>query len=146
MNQRKPTTDEPIDQRTDRGLGVAVRNLTDGVTDLVRCQFQMLRIETKREATEAGKRGGMMAAVGGIALVGYGLLMVGLVLVGGWIWGIGGAAVTALVLGAVHVLIGAVGAWRGIEGFREQEQRIEEKTQNLTGSGNPPWLEEKAES
>lgn len=147
MNQRKPTTDEqPRPEEAAEGLVPTIRNLTDGVTDLIRYQFQLLRLEAKREATDAGRRGGLLAAFGGILLVGYGLFMVGLVLIGGWLWGVGGGAITALVLGGLHLLIGGIGAWRSIQGFREQEQRIERKTQNFTESGSPLWLEEKAES
>jgi len=146
VNQRKPATDETTAQRPGEGLIPAIRELTDGITDLVRYQFQLLRLEAKREATDAGKNGGLLAAYGGVALIGYTLVLVGLILGGGWLWGTGGAALVAFGLGAAHLLIGGVQSMRRINDFQDQKRRIEQKSQNLTGNGDLPWLEEKAES
>ncbi len=130
---------------TRKGLVPAIRDLTEGTTDLIRHHFELLRIELKREATEAGEHGGVVALGAGIALLGYLLLNLTIILtVGWWTASIGGMALAALVLGVGHAALGGWLALSGIGEFREQQQRIERKTRTLTGK--QPWLEENPES
>lgn len=128
-----------------KGLVPAIRDLTEGTTDLIRHHFELLRIELKREATEAGEHGGVVALGAGIALLGYLLLNLTVILaVGWWTGGIGGMTLATLVLGVGHAGLGGWLAVSGLGEFREQQQRIERKTRTLTGK--QPWLEENPES
>lgn len=126
------------------GLVPAIQNLTDGVSDLVRSQFELIRLEVKNEATEAGRRGGSLLLYTGIALLGYGLLNLALILVAGWFFGITGMTLAALGLGLAHLGFGVVQSMRHIEEFQEQHERLERKTRSLTGK--QPWLEENPEN
>jgi len=128
------TDDADPDRRTElppreAGISGALRELTDGVTDLVRSQFELLRLETKREATEAGSTAGKLAASAVVALFGYGLLLIAFVLGVGW-WGYGpaGMAVCAATLGGLHVVGGLIGIRIYLAEFDEQDRRLEQKT------------------
>jgi hypothetical protein len=130
---------------TRKGLVPAIRDLTEGTTELIRHHFELLRIELKREATEAGEHGGVVALGAGIALLGYLLLNLTVILaVGWWTDGIGGMTLATLVLGVGHAGLGGWLAVSGLGEFREQQQRIERKTRTLTGKQT--WLEENPES
>lgn len=142
MSDEQTTTRRPA--QTEKGLVAAVRNLTDGVTDLVQSQFELLRLEVKREASEAGRRGGSLLLYSGIALVGYVLLNFAAVLFAGGVFGLWGMAITALALGVVHLAVGLGYVLRDLDAIQEQRERLERKTRSLTGKQS--WLEESPEN
>ncbi len=128
-----------------KALVPAIRDLTEGTTDLIRHHFELLRIELKREASEAGERSGVLLAGAGVALLGYGLVNLTIVLFFGWLFAsLGAMTLAALGLGVAHL---GIGGWLTISrlgDFREQQRRLERKTRTLTGT--QPWLEENPES
>ena len=137
-------SDNPPAEAKAPGLVPAIQNLTDGVSNLIRSQFELLRIEAKREVTEAGRRGSSLLLWSGVALLGYGMLLFSAVLLVGWAFGIGGMAIASLVLGLAHMLVGLLLSIRRLQGFEEQHDRLEQKTRSLTGTDQ--WLEEKPEN
>ena len=56
---------EPVE---DRSLGELFSNLTHDLTDLMRSEMELAKVEMKEEAAKAGKAAGML---GGAALAGY---------------------------------------------------------------------------
>jgi uncharacterized membrane protein YqjE len=139
-------TDRP-ERNAAKGEGIvpAIQNLTDGVIDLVQNQVELVRVEFRREATEAGERGGTLLLYAGLALMGYGLINIALILLAGWLGGLPAMFVTALLLGLAHLGFGATLARRKVEGFQQQQERLERKTRRITGQ-DQPQLEESSDS
>ena len=127
------------------GLVSAIQRLTDGVTNLVRNQVELVRIEFRREATEAGQRSGALLLFAGLALLGYGLVNLSVIFLAGWLLGFAGMTLASLLLGVVHLGVGYTHAREHVEGFQAQQERLEHKTRKLTGN-QPPQLEETPES
>lgn len=121
------------------GLVPAIRDLTDGVADLVRHRIDLLRLEIQREATEAGRRSGTLLVFGGLALLGYGLLNFAVVAAAGWWFGFAGLTGAALTLGFLHLAVGAWGVIDRLQDFEQQRKRIERKTEPQRS--DEPWLE-----
>ena len=139
-------TDRP-ERNAARGEGIvpAIQNLTDGVIDLVQNQVELVRVEFRREATEAGERGGVLLLYAGLALMGYGLINIALILLAGWLGGLGTMFATALLLGLAHLAFGSMLARRQVQGFQEQQERLERKTRRITRQ-EQPQLEENSDS
>jgi len=126
-------TEEAADlEATEPGLRAAIQNLADGVTGLVRDQFELLRVETKREATRAGSTGGRLAASAVVGVLGYAFSLLALVLGVGWASGVGAMAICAGVIGGLHLIGGLIGARYYLRQFEKQRDRIEQKTRTHT--------------
>lgn len=126
-------TEETADlEATEAGLAEAIRNLADGVTGLVRDQFELLRVETKREATRAGRTGGKLAAAAVVAFLGYGFTLLALIVGVGWAFGLGAMAFCAAAVGGVHLLGGLYALRFYLDKFGEQRDRLERKTRTHT--------------
>lgn len=120
------SSDRPPPSETD--LIGAIRDLTDGLTDLVRHQIELVRTEFRQELDEFRHRGITLFIAAATALVGYLLTLVGIILVAGWLGGLAVAGPVALGLGALHLFGGAFYAGRQAEQLDEQRERIRERT------------------
>lgn len=85
------------------GLKPAFERLTDGVSALVKQHIELARHEITVDATTAARRIGILAACGVVALIGYLILMTGILLLAGWLGGLLAAWITALALGLIHL-------------------------------------------
>lgn len=127
------------------GLGAAFRDLTDGISGLVRNQFELIRIETKHEASEAGSTAGKLAGSAIIAFLGYGFLLLALVFsVGWWGYGLDGMALFAGIVGALHLIGGLLGVRAYLAKFGAQQERLEKMTRTRTEAEK--WQEKNPEN
>ncbi len=134
------------------GLAAALRNLTEGLSDLVRQHLTWLRLELQREASEAGRHGGYLAVFGAIAVLGYLWLSVTLVLLVGAVVGaiftpssgLLGMGVATFVLGFVHLGVGGYYARTQLEALQEQQRRLQDINDPLIE--NESWAQETMET
>lgn len=111
------------------GLAGALKNLADGLSGLVRNQFELIRIEAKHEATEAGTLAGKLTGSAIVALLGYGFLLMALVFGVGWLgYGVGAMALCATLVGLAHLIAGLVGIRTFLAKFEQQQERLEQMT------------------
>jgi hypothetical protein len=89
------------------GIVAAFKDLTDGLSVLVRQHLELVRLEVKEDAQILGGHIAIFALFGAIVLMGYGLLNLSAILFAGWGFGLHGMAVTSLVLAIVNLGIGA---------------------------------------
>ncbi|MFB6264403.1 MAG: phage holin family protein [Bradymonadaceae bacterium] len=133
-----------------RGLLTALRDLADGLDELVRSQLALLRIEVAREGSIAWEQSAALLLSAITALIGYALLLLGIVVAVGAYAGLTPASVTALALGLFHLVPGLIGAHRQLQGLEHQRERLEKKTALLTGDDSwetqmPPTSPEPAD-
>lgn len=91
--------------KRDGVLGVA-RDTADALGRLTLQHLKLARIEIRADLRAMGLQAGMIAVLGAIAMVGYGLTMAGLAVIlgGGWKGG-----VPLLLIGTAHVLGAGLG-------------------------------------
>lgn len=130
---------QPVIQ-TQSGFQEAIDGLTDGLSRLVRNHFELARTEVRREATELGQYLAAMAIFASIALVGYGLLNVAIVLVAAWIAGLPAMAITAIVLALLNLGVAAFAMARIIARLRDSDLSLSQTTHEL--QRNKQWLKE----
>lgn len=107
----------------DRGLTSLVSRLADGLTKLVSQHLTLAKLELAEDAKTIGREAGMIAAFVPFILIGYALLCVALsLLLGRWLGAAGGFAV----VGAVHLIAGAIGAFTAIR--RLQSRKVLDET------------------
>lgn len=117
----------------EQGIAAALRDLTDGVTDLVRYQAELIRVEARRETSEAGARGAKLLMFAGVAAVGYLLLNAALLSLAFAVFGTIIGVIVAAVLAIGHLGLGGLGIWRQLRGFEKQRERLESTAKSVSG-------------
>jgi uncharacterized membrane protein YqjE len=125
-----PVARQPADGAAEQSLGSLVSVAVKDLTQLVRCELDLAKMELRDDAVRIGTGGaliGVAAFVGCLALVlvsfayAYGLARLGI-----WIWAAFLiAAGTWVVLGALAVLIGYL-RFRNLTGFRQTRRTVAE--------------------
>lgn len=132
MSERDPQENVPRP-----GLLSALRELTDGLDELIRSQIALLRVEAAREASAAWENSAPLIVATMGAFLGYGLLLCTFILVAGALGGLTWMAGTALVLAVLHLGPGLFTIVRQLRELEVQRDRIESKAASLTG--DQPW-------
>ena len=135
---REPIPREPMRAPAeDRSLGELLSELTDEVRTLVRQEVTLAKVELKEKATRSGRNigmiagGGIVAYVGGLAVVAAVILLLGLIMP---YW------LSALIVGAVLLLAGYAIAQKGLDSFKEMNFKPERTTQTL--QEDKQWIKE----
>jgi uncharacterized membrane protein YqjE len=119
----------PDDQPgTDRSLGDLFGNLTSELSELVRSEMELARVEIREEAAKAGRAAGLLGAGGLIAYLGLGLVAMAAA------WGLAeviDAGWAFLIVGVVIAAIGAVLVMKGRDQLREVRPVPEETVETL---------------
>ena len=100
----------------DQSLGDLFGNLTSDLSELLRSEMELARVEIREEAAKAGRAAGMLGAGGLIAYLGLGLLAMAAA------WGLAevvDAGWAFLIVGLVIAAIGAVVLMKGRDQLRE---------------------------
>lgn len=127
----------PIHQR-EAGFQAAIDGITEGFSTLVRKHFELARTEVRQEASHIGQHLGALAVFATIALVGYGLLNLAIVLLVGWLAGAGPMAFTCLFLAILNLGIAAVAIGRILKDLRNHDVGLSQTTEEL--QRNKKWL------
>jgi hypothetical protein len=114
-NRRDPY-DDPYQEAEQRSLGDLLSDLTDGASMLFRQELELAKLELKRDATRAGKAGGMLAAG---AVLGLFTLMLLLFAAS---WGLAAVMPTGFAFLIVGVIVGAVAAGLAMAGRKRLRQ------------------------
>jgi uncharacterized membrane protein YqjE len=128
---------DPVHQT---GFQAAIEDLTDGLSTLVSRHFDLVRVEARREASEVGKNAAIIGVMLAIGMIGYGIFLLGVVLLVGWLAGTGPMAWTALGLGLFHLLLAAVATRGALLRLREGDSPLPETKEELHRSRE--WLKE----
>lgn len=99
----------------ERSTAELVKQMSAGVSSLVRDELQLARLEMTRKGKEAGKGAGMLGGAGLIALYGFGCLIACAVIA---IAGVLPAWLAALIIGAALLAVACVAAALGRERLR----------------------------
>ena len=113
---------------TDQSLGDLFGTLTSDLSELVRSEMELARVEIRAEAAKAGRAAGMLGAGGLIAYLGLGLLAMAAA------WGLAevvDAGWAFLIVGVVIAAIGAVLVMKGRDQLREVRPVPEETVETL---------------
>ncbi len=130
----------PVVQRTN-GFQTAIEDLTDGLSKLVRQHFELARTEVREEVQGLRNKIGAAIAFGTLILFGYLLLIFALVFAMGALFqSLAAMALTALILGLVHIIVAAVGIWTIKKRLEEQEVGLPQTTDEL--EKDKQWLKE----
>jgi uncharacterized membrane protein YqjE len=119
----------PYDQPgNDQSLGDLFGNLTSDLSELVRSEMELARVEIREEAAKAGRAVGLLGAGGLIAYLGLGLMAMAAA------WGLAevvDAGWAFLIVGVVIATIGAVLVMRGRDQLRDVQPVPEETVETL---------------
>jgi uncharacterized membrane protein YqjE len=119
----------PDDQPgTDRSLGDLFGNLTSDLSELVRSEMELARVEIREEAAKAGRAAGLLGAGGLIAYLGLGLIAMAAA------WGLAEVIDTGwafLIVGVVIAAIGAVLVMKGRDQLSDVQPVPEETVETL---------------
>jgi uncharacterized membrane protein YqjE len=126
----EPAVNQTADGAREQSIGSLVSLAVSDVSQLIRCELDLAKLELKADARKAGIAGallGMAAFVGCLVLV---LLCFafawGLVALGIWPWAafliVAG---TCVLLAALAVLVGAL-KFRGLSGLRRTRQTVQQ--------------------
>lgn len=100
-----------------RGLMPGLQDLADGMVTLFQQHLRLFKVELKYDAMIAAKYAIAITCFASIALVGFSLLNVSVVLFAALAWGTAGAAVSCLGLAALN-------SWIGLSAIREILSRM----------------------
>ena len=128
--QRRWDREERPVTRAQAPIGDLIRNLGQDSVDLVRQEINLAKLEIKESVSQITRGAigaalwGGIALVGGLALTACLILLIGMALDGAY-WA------SALIVGAVFVLLGALMAWRSVNKIRETDLRPDETIDTL---------------
>ncbi|MEO1269164.1 MAG: phage holin family protein [Myxococcota bacterium] len=109
--------------RQNNSLIKALEGLTDGLYGMFSKRIELARQEIVRDVQRFGILFGILFFCAMILMIAYGLLNLALVLtVGAFVGGVGAMAATAGALSLLHVLVGALVAWRSAGRLEEAKQ------------------------
>lgn len=112
----------------DQSLGELFGTLTSDLSELVRSEMELARVEIREEAAKAGRAAGLLGAGGLIAYLGLGLLAMAAA------WGLAevvDAGWAFLIVGLVIAAIGVVVLMKGRDRLREVRPVPEETVETL---------------
>jgi uncharacterized membrane protein YqjE len=119
----------PYDQPgSDQSLGDLFGNLTSDLSELVRSEMELARVEIREEAAKAGRAAGLLGAGGLIAYLGLGLMAMAAA------WGLAevvDAGWAFLIVGVVIATIGAVLVMKGRDQLGDVQPVPEETVETL---------------
>jgi uncharacterized membrane protein YqjE len=119
----------PYDQPgSDQSLGDLFGNLTSDLSELVRSEMELARVEIREEAAKAGRAAGLLGAGGLIAYLGVGLMAMAAA------WGLAevvDAGWAFLIVGVVIATIGAVLVMKGRDQLGDVQPVPEETVETL---------------
>lgn len=133
---------QPVDSARDESLGTLVSQAVKDVTQLIRCELDLAKLELKADARRLGIAGALLAIAAFVAclvlmLVSFSLAY-GLVALGIWDWAafliVAGAYV---LLAGLAVLIGTL-KFRGISGLRKTRRTVQDDLSLLRRDGATP--------
>jgi len=113
---------------TDQSLGGLFGTLTSDLSELVRSEMELARVEIREEAAKAGRAAGLLGAGGLIAYLGLGLMAMAAA------WGLAevvDAGWAFLIVGLVIAAIGVVVLMKGRDRLREVRPVPEETVETL---------------
>jgi uncharacterized membrane protein YqjE len=113
---------------TDQSLGELFGTLTSDLSELVRSEMELARVEIREEAAKAGRAAGLLGAGGLIAYLGLGLMAMAAA------WGLAevvDAGWAFLIVGLVIAAIGVVVLMKGRDRLREVRPVPEETVETL---------------
>jgi uncharacterized membrane protein YqjE len=113
---------------TDQSLGELFGTLTSDLSELVRSEMELARVEIREEAATAGRAAGLLGAGGLIAYLGLGLMAMAAA------WGLAevvDAGWAFLIVGLVIAAIGVVVLMKGRDRLREVRPVPEETVETL---------------
>jgi uncharacterized membrane protein YqjE len=113
---------------TDQSLGELFGTLTSDLSELVRSEMELARVEIREEAAKAGRAASFLGAGGLIAYLGLGLLAMAAA------WGLAevvDAGWAFLIVGLVIAAIGVVVLMKGRDRLREVRPVPEETVETL---------------
>jgi uncharacterized membrane protein YqjE len=119
----------PYDQPgSDQSLGDLFGNLTSDLSELVRSEMELARVEIREEAAKAGRAAGLLGAGGLIAYLGLGLMAMAAA------WGLAevvDAGWAFLIVGVVIATIGAALVMKGRDQLGDVQPVPEETVETL---------------
>jgi uncharacterized membrane protein YqjE len=119
----------PYDQPgSDQSLGDLFGNLTSDLSELVRSEMELARVEIREEAAKAGRAAGLLGAGGLIAYLGVGLMAMAAA------WGLAevvDAGWAFLIVGVVIATIGVVLVMKGRDQLGDVQPVPEETVETL---------------
>lgn len=116
------------DGGTNESLGALFGNLTSDLSDLLRSEMELARVEIREEAAKAGRAAGMLGAGALVAYLGLGLLATAAA------WGLAevvDAGWAFLIVGAVVAVAGGVLLMMGRNRLREVRPVPDETVETL---------------
>lgn len=131
--------EQPLPQRQ-TSFQEAIDGITDGFSKLVRKHFELARTEVRREASEVGQYVGALAAFAAIAIIGYAMLNVAIVLFAAWLGGLGPMTLTALGLAIVNLGVAAIAIVRILGKLQQSDVGLSQTTEEL--QRDKQWLKE----
>lgn len=102
------------------GLVPALERMTDAFSDLIKKHFELFQYEVKAEIAQATRQLAILGACLAVGLLGYVLLLVGLIVLAEWLGGDPAMALTTLGLALIHLVVG------GAVGFKVSQRMREE--------------------
>ncbi len=129
----------PIIERQS-GFQAAIDGITDGLSRLVRNHFELARTEVRREASAVGQHLGALAVFASIALVGYGLLNLAIILFAAWLGDIAIMAIVALVLAILNLGVAGFAIARIVARLKDSDVGLAQTTEEL--QKDKQWLKE----
>lgn len=125
---------EKVDPQSS-GLVAAFQSVTDGVLDLARNHLELAKLEARQDIKRYGSDAVRAGSGFGLALVGFVMVNVGIVLAAGLLGGLSAMAGTAFGLGVLETGIGlgvanaAFGRMKARDGMTRTRDEIKKSTQ-----------------
>lgn len=130
---------EQIPPRTNGGIQAALENLTDGLSRLVRQHLELAKIEARHEAKVVGQNVAVLAIFSAIALLGYGLLNLAIILTALWLGSVAAMAITSIIVAVLN--LGGAGFALSKAASRLRENDLLPKTAEEM-KRNKKWIQE----
>jgi hypothetical protein len=133
---------QPVDSARDESLGTLVSLAVKDITQLIRCELDLAKLELKADARRLGIAGALLAIAAFVACLVLMLacfsLAYGLISLGIWAWAafliVAGACI---LLAALAVLIGAL-KFRGLSALRKTRRTVQDDLSLLRRNGATP--------
>lgn len=138
----EPAVRQQVDNARDQSLGVLVSLAVKDVTQLIRCELDLAKLELKADARRLGIAGALLVIAAFVACL---VLMLacfsfayGLITLGIWPWAafliVAG---TCVLLAGLAVLIGAL-KFRGLSGLKKTRRSVQDDLSLLRRDGGTP--------
>lgn len=133
----------------ERTIGQLVSDVSTDISQIMRGEIELAKVEIKQDVTHAGKGAGLLVGAGVLALYGLGLLFLGLAgVIAIWLSWWAGLLIVAGVLFVIAVVLALVGKKqvsqvkgkpeRAISSARETVATLKQAPAQLKGGGSAP--------